>query len=94
MQSWGNVSLQERTRRLLDLFVVSVLLDAGAGNVWKYTTKQNKRYGRSEGLAIGSLDMFEMGLFSSDTSDPYRVDCTVSLIYITDGSLCVERVYG
>jgi Protein of unknown function (DUF1688) len=65
---------------LLDLFVVSVLLDAGAGNAWKYTTKQNRKYGRSEGLAIGSLDMFEMGLFSSDKSDPYRVDCTKSIL--------------
>jgi len=27
----------EETRRLLDLFLVSVLLDAGAGNEWKYT---------------------------------------------------------
>ena len=61
------------------MFVVSVILDAGAGNAWKYVTRQGKRYGRSEGLAIGSLDMFEMGLFSSDKSDPYRVDCISSL---------------
>lgn len=27
----------EDTRRLIDLFLVSVLLDAGAGNEWKYT---------------------------------------------------------
>jgi len=69
---------EERTRRLLDLFLVSVLLDAGAGNVWKYTTKQGKKYGRSEGLAIASLDMFEQGLFSSNPSDPHRVDCISS----------------
>lgn len=75
IQSWGNIPSQERTRRLLDLFVVSVLLDAGAGNIWKFTTKQGRKYGRSEGLAVGSLDMFEMGLFSSDKSDPCRVDC-------------------
>lgn len=31
----------EDTRRLLDLFLVSVLLDAGAGNEWKYTLKNN-----------------------------------------------------
>jgi hypothetical protein len=71
--------LQERTRRLLDLFLVSVLLDAGAGTLWKFTTKQGKKYGRSEGLAIASLDMFESGMFSSDKSDPHRVDC-MSLI--------------
>ena len=67
--------MEERTRRLLDLFLVSVLLDAGAGNAWKFTTKQGKKYGRSEGLAVGSLDMFEKGMFSSDKSDPHRVDC-------------------
>src|ERR1700736_5327571 len=77
IQSWGTIDSQERTRRLLDLFLVSVLLDAGAGNVWKFTTKQGRKYGRSEGLAVASLDMFEKGMFSSDKSDPHRVDCTV-----------------
>jgi Protein of unknown function (DUF1688) len=67
---------QEQTRRLLDLFLVSVLLDAGAGNLWKYTTKQGRKYGRSEGLAVASLEMFEQGVFSSDQSDPHRVDCS------------------
>lgn len=76
----------------MDLFLVSVLLDAGAGNVWKFTTKQNKKYGRSEGLAVASLDMFEKGMFSSDKSDPHRVDCKVSF-GLTNGSCCVERIY-
>jgi hypothetical protein len=79
IQSWGDIESQERTRKLLDLFLVSVLLDAGAGNVWKFTTKQNKKYGRSEGLGIASLDMFEKGMFSSDKSDPHRVDGLISL---------------
>jgi hypothetical protein len=69
-----------------------VLLDAGAGNVWKFTTKQGKKYGRSEGLAVGSLDMFEKGMFSSDKSDPYRVDCIPSFI-VTNDSYCIEGVY-
>ena len=38
IQSWGNIDTQEKSRRLLDLFLISVLLDAGAGNVWKFTT--------------------------------------------------------
>lgn len=78
----------------MDLFLVSVLLDAGAGNAWKFTTKQGKKYGRSEGLAVGSLDMFEKGLFSSDKSDPYRVDCTTTSPILTDDSYCSERRYG
>jgi hypothetical protein len=76
----------------LDLFLVSVLLDAGAGNIWKFTTKQGKKYGRSEGLAVGSLDMFEKGMFSSDKSDPHRVDC-ITYVGRADVSCRVERVH-
>ena len=82
---------QERTRRLLDLFLVSVLLDAGAGNLWKFTTPQGKKYGRSEGLAVGSLEMFEKGVFSSDQSDPQRVDCMYSFPSVTNASDCFEK---
>jgi hypothetical protein len=76
MSTWPDtVDNQERTRRLLDLFLVSVLLDAGAGTAWKYTSKENgKIYRRSEGLAVASLEMFKAGLFSSNTSQPYQVD--------------------
>lgn len=61
----------EAARRLVDLFVVSVLLDAGAGPTWQYEErKTGLRIGRSEGLAVASLDMFEAGLFSvGDNSD-------------------------
>lgn len=65
----------ERCRRLLDLFLVSVLLDAGAGTSWSYKSKENGRmYRRSEGLAIASLEMFKSGLFSSNSSQPHQVD--------------------
>ncbi|CAE6466698.1 unnamed protein product [Rhizoctonia solani] len=56
----------ETTKRLIDLFLVSVLLDAGAGNAWAYTESGGEKFGRSEGLAIASLDMFLAGFFSSD----------------------------
>ncbi|CAG8528069.1 4664_t:CDS:2 [Diversispora eburnea] len=66
---------REITRRLLDLFVVSVLLDAGAGSAWSYKEPgTGEIYNRSEGLAIASLDMFISGIFSSSTSQPYQVD--------------------
>jgi hypothetical protein len=69
------VDAPERTRRLIDLFVVSVLLDAGAGARWQYKSKQSgKIYRRSEGLAIASLEMFTAGLFSSDAAQPCQVD--------------------
>jgi len=77
LTSWpiSVVDNQERTRRLLDLFVVSVLLDAGAGIKWKYKSKEsNKQYSRSEGLAVASIEMFKAGYFSSNSSEPCQVD--------------------
>lgn len=56
---------EEQARSLLDLVIVSVLLDAGAGATWRYSDKVNGvKIGRSEGLAIASLDMFKSGIFS------------------------------
>ncbi|KAJ5164978.1 uncharacterized protein N7500_006808 [Penicillium coprophilum] len=76
LQSWpSRIDAQERTRRLIDLFVVSVLLDAGAGNKWSYRSKESgKVFSRSEGLAVASLEMFKSGLFSSDPTEPCQVD--------------------
>jgi hypothetical protein len=60
---------------LIDLFVVSVLLDAGAGTSWSYKSKESgKVYSRSEGLAVATLEMFKSGLFSSDSTEPCQVD--------------------
>jgi Protein of unknown function (DUF1688) len=60
---------------LVDLFTVSVLLDAGAGNQWSYKSKESgKVFRRSEGLAIASLEMFKSGAFSSDPAEPHKVD--------------------
>jgi hypothetical protein len=76
LQSWPTtVDNQERTRRLIDLFLVSVLLDAGAGTSWSYKSKESGRmYSRSEGLAVASLEMFKAGYFSSDKGQPHQVD--------------------
>ena len=69
------VDNQERTRRLIDLFLVSVLLDAGAGTRWSYRSKESGRYyRRSEGLAVASLEMFKAGLFSSNPDQPHQAD--------------------
>jgi hypothetical protein len=64
-----------RARAEFDLAIVSVLLDAGAGAAWRYhDAPSGKTIGRSEGLAIASLDMFANGAFSNDSRDPLRVD--------------------
>jgi hypothetical protein len=58
-----------------------VLLDAGAGADWSYTEAPangegfaEQKYSRSEGLGVASVKMFVDGLFSSDSSQPHRVD--------------------
>lgn len=58
----------EVARRLIDLLVVSVLVDAGAGNVWKYKAGQ-ETYNRSEGLAVASYHLFVEGKFSNGSSN-------------------------
>lgn len=52
---------------VLDLFVVAVLLDAGAGDRWAYRREGCEPVGRSEGLAMAAMDMFKTGLFSSNS---------------------------
>jgi hypothetical protein len=65
----------EIAKRLIDLCLVSVLLDAGAGNLWTYREPgTGVVLGHSEGLAIASLKAFERGAFSGDISMPHRVD--------------------
>ena len=45
---------------MIDLFLVSVLLDAGAGTQWSFKSAENgKVYRRSEGIAVASLEMFK-----------------------------------
>lgn len=64
----------EVCRRLVELFFVSVLLDAGAGNQWKYSdTTNNVELSRSEGLAVACLNMYTQGVFSASGSK-FRVD--------------------
>lgn len=67
---------EEVARRRIDLAVVSVLLDAGAGGLWSYReAATGKSFVRSEGLAVASFNMFANGAFSRDSkNDPLRVD--------------------
>ncbi|OAX38850.1 DUF1688-domain-containing protein [Rhizopogon vinicolor AM-OR11-026] len=65
---------KEKCKRLIDLFLVSVLLDAGAGNQWTYRESDGQIYTRSEGLAVATVHMFDEGLFSGSAAEPHRVD--------------------
>lgn len=59
----------------IDLAIVSVLLDAGAGARWSYVERETGgRYARSEGLGVASFRAFVSGAFSSTPGDPCRVD--------------------
>jgi len=59
------VKRRELARRAADLAVVSVLLDAGAGDAWRYRdAATGETLARSEGLAVASLRMFEAGGFA------------------------------
>jgi hypothetical protein len=65
----------ETARARLDLAIVSVLLDAGAGRGWQYREAGTDRaIGRSEGLAVASLRAMQTGLFSADPRQPWRAD--------------------
>jgi Protein of unknown function (DUF1688) len=76
-----------RARAAFDLAVISVLLDAGAGSDWRYHDQATGlTAGRSEGLALASLRMFEAGVFSADPRDPLRADGT-RLEQLTDNVL-------
>ena len=65
----------ERVRARLDLAIVSVLLDAGAGPGWHYREAETGLVvARSEGLAVASLRAMRAGLFSAESRHPWRAD--------------------
>lgn len=65
----------EAARARVDLAIVSVLLDAGAGPEWRYREAETSTVlGRSEGLAVASLRAMQAGLFSAAPGNPWRAD--------------------
>ncbi|HEX5658299.1 MAG TPA: URC4/urg3 family protein [Polyangiales bacterium] len=73
MRELSDRDAKEQGRVLVDLVVTSVLLDAGAGMEWRYRTSEGLSIGRSEGLAIASLDWVCRGALSSRGRE-YEVD--------------------
>ncbi|MBS0434905.1 MAG: URC4/urg3 family protein [Proteobacteria bacterium] len=67
-------------RARIDLTLVSVLLDAGAGPDWRFhEAESGQALARSEGLGVASFRAFLAGRFSSDAGDPCRVDAAALL---------------
>ena len=80
----NSLSLAEIGRVQFDLVIVSVLLDAGAGDAWRYVEPATgETFTRSEGLAVASVDLFASGLLSGDPDAPFRVDAT-ALMALTE----------
>jgi hypothetical protein len=74
----------EQARTMMDLVIVSVLLDAGAGPDWSYRDERGHVYSRSEGLAVASHDMFCAGRFSSNPKQrPLMADAS-GLMQVTE----------
>ncbi|MEY2652998.1 MAG: hypothetical protein RLZZ524_25 [Pseudomonadota bacterium] len=79
-QALQGLGAPEAARARIDLTVVSVLLDAGAGPAWRYQEPETDAIlTRSEGLAVASFDAFLSGQFSSDPDQPCRVDAPALL---------------
>jgi hypothetical protein len=67
-------SAADAARARIDLTVVSVLLDAGAGAKWSYAEPGGQAYTRSEGLGVATFRAFAGGRFSATGGDPLRAD--------------------
>ena len=70
---------------LVDLVVISVLVDAGAGADWTYA-EADHRFTRSEGLAVASYHLVADGRLSSSGDELARVDA-VGLQAIDEAAL-------
>jgi hypothetical protein len=76
-----------KAKAKFDLAIVSVLLDAGAGDRWQYKEQGTGTvWRRSEGLAIASLHAFCQGIFSSDPQLPLQADA-IGLQNLTEEAL-------
>ena len=70
----AGASQAEQGRARFELAITSVLLDAGAGDTWRFEEPGGGTYVRSEGLAVASFHMFLAGAFSSDPERPLVAD--------------------
>lgn len=78
MKAWSSQGLStlEQTKRLIDILVVACLMDMKPCQSYCYMESATGRVlKRKDGIAVALLDMFNSGVFSTDPSQPHRVDC-------------------
>lgn len=64
-------------RAHIELTVISVLLDAGAGDQWRFDDPiSGQTFSRSEGLGVASFNAFIAGEFSTNHDHPCQVDAS------------------
>jgi hypothetical protein len=84
----------ETARARIDLAIVSVLLDAGAGADWSYREAETGLVlSRSEGLGVASLRTMQAGLFSADSANSWRADAT-ALVDLQPAALAAAMQHG
>ncbi|KAI7897365.1 uncharacterized protein EV154DRAFT_535315 [Mucor mucedo] len=77
MKTWSSqgITSLEQTKRLIDILVVACLMDMKPCQNYVYREQSTGRLlKRKDGIAVALLDMFVAGAFSTDPSQPYRVD--------------------
>ncbi len=60
----------EQLAASFELVITSVLLDAGAGSMWRYRGVDGGVYSRSEGLAVASYELYATGGLGGSASAP------------------------
>ncbi|HEU0217168.1 MAG TPA: DUF1688 family protein [Stellaceae bacterium] len=84
----------ETARARIDLAILSVLLDAGAGTDWRYREAATGLVlSRSEGLGVASLRAMQAGLFSADPANAWRADAT-ALVDLEPAALAAAMQHG
>ncbi|KAI8647567.1 hypothetical protein BD408DRAFT_408152 [Parasitella parasitica] len=77
INSWASLGIDrtEQTRRVLDLFVVAVLLDIDSSQGYSFReTSTNKLFKKRQRMAVAILEMFMAGTFSANPDQPHQVD--------------------
>ena len=82
----------EQARIKVDLAIISVLLDAGAGSQWRYVEPETDlEFARSEGLAIASFHTFAGGLSPVSPINPGRRMRSASLSSPQNSSVMTSK---
>lgn len=77
----------ERCRARIGLATLAVLLDAGAGDAWRYREPSTGQVlARSEGLGVASFDLVMSGALSRTDGAPWRIE-TAPLAFFEDAAL-------